>query len=147
MKVIGPLVANHKVRVGCKLYLGKNVNFNGGSFEGSGEVHIGNNFYSGSNLRAMTTNHDIHSDILPYAENIIINKNIKIGDNVWIGDNVTLLPGVNIGEGAVIQYGSVVTGNIPALSIAGGHPAKVFSQRDPNHYYKTKKAMAINNEF
>lgn len=147
ISVVGPLVANHKVSVKCNLYLGRNINFNGGTFEGAGEVHIGDNFYSGRNLRAMTTNHDIYSSRLPYAEKVVINKNIKIGDNVWLGDNVTLLPGANIGEGAVIQYGSVVTGSIPALSIAGGHPAKVFSKRDSSHYYKIKETMKKNNHY
>lgn len=144
--VIGPLVVNHKLRVGCQLTLGSNVNFNGGSFEGAGEVSIGNNFYSGNNLRIMTANHDIHSQSLPYEEKVVIIKNVSIGDNVWIGDNVTLLPGTKLGDGCVIQYGSVVTGNIPELSIAGGHPAKVFAHRDADHYHTIKKAMAEKNE-
>jgi chloramphenicol O-acetyltransferase type B len=49
-----------------------------------------------------------------------------------------LLPGVIIGEGAIIQAGSVVTKNIPAFAIAGGHPANVFSQRDVEHYIRLK---------
>ena len=43
-----------------------------------------------------------------------------------------------IGEGTIIQAGSVVVNNIPKYSIAGGHPAIVFSKRDVNHYLDLK---------
>lgn len=61
-----------------------------------------------------------------------------IEDNVWLGQNVTILQGVKIGEGAIIQAGSVVVSDIPACSIAGGHPAKVFKMRNEQHYYDLK---------
>ena len=54
--------------------------------------------------------------------------------------NVLILPGTHIGEGAIIQAGSVVHGYIPALAIAGGNPAKVFSWRDRKHYEVLKKS-------
>jgi acetyltransferase-like isoleucine patch superfamily enzyme len=41
-----------------------------------------------------------------------------------IGVNVTLLPYVTIGEGALIGAGSVVTKDIPAFTVAYGHPAQ-----------------------
>ena len=53
-------------------------------------------------------------------------------------NNVIVLPGVTIGEGVVIQAGSVVVKDIPALSVAGGHPAKVFKTRDIEHYNELK---------
>ena len=58
---------------------------------------------------------------------------------MWIGDKVIILGGVTIGEGAIIQAGSVVVSNIPKYAIAGGHPAKVFSKRDVEHYKKLKQ--------
>ncbi|HAU5715140.1 TPA: acyltransferase, partial [Serratia marcescens] len=39
---------------------------------------------------------------------------------------------------AIIQAGSVVIKHVPAFAIAGGHPAKVFSQRDVEHYIKLR---------
>ena len=80
---------------------------------------------------------------------------IEIGDDVTIGHNVTLhgctvksgaligmgatvLDDAVIGEGAIIQAGSVVHGNIPAYAIAGGNPAKVFAQRDIEHFKRLK---------
>ncbi|HHT0934569.1 TPA: acyltransferase, partial [Serratia marcescens] len=52
--------------------------------------------------------------------------------------NVIVLPGVSIGEGAIIQAGSVVVKDIEPYAIAGGHPAKPFSQRDVAHYLQLK---------
>jgi acetyltransferase-like isoleucine patch superfamily enzyme len=53
-------------------------------------------------------------------------KHIVIGDNVWIGARAIILPGANIGDHAVIGAGSVVTGQIPACSVAVGTPAKII---------------------
>ena len=69
----------------------------------------------------------------------VISKGVVIEDNVWLGNRVIVLPGVTIGEGAIIQAGSVVVNDIPKYAIAGGHPAKVFSSRDKDHYEKLKK--------
>jgi acetyltransferase-like isoleucine patch superfamily enzyme len=50
-----------------------------------------------------------------------------------------VLGGVTIGEGAIIQAGSVVVSDIPSLAIAGGHPARVFKNRDGAHYERLKR--------
>ena len=68
-----------------------------------------------------------------------IRKPIRIGENVWVAAECFIAPGVTIGEGAIIQAGSVVVNDIPKYAIAGGHPAKVFSSRDKDHYEKLKK--------
>jgi acetyltransferase-like isoleucine patch superfamily enzyme len=49
----------------------------------------------------------------------------RIGDNVWCGANVVITSGVTIGERCVIGANSVVTGDIPAFSVAVGAPARV----------------------
>lgn len=56
-------------------------------------------------------------------------RNITIEDNVWIGGSVNILAGVTIGHGSIIGAGSVVTKDIPPMSIAVGTPAKVIKQR------------------
>lgn len=115
--------------------VGNNCHFNGMSVSGSGKVKIGNNFHSGPGIRIITTFHDFdHGDMLPYGDTCI-SKDVEIGDNVWIGESVIILGGVKIGDGAIIQAGSVVCKDVPALGIAGGHPAKVFKWRDREHYY------------
>jgi acetyltransferase-like isoleucine patch superfamily enzyme len=50
----------------------------------------------------------------------------RIGDNVWLGANVVVTSGVAIGERCVIGANSVVTRDIPPLSVAAGAPAKVL---------------------
>ncbi|PKI02287.1 acyltransferase [Glaciecola sp. 33A] len=119
-------------------YLGQNCHFNGIDIGGGGKVTIGDNFHSGPSCMMITQNHNIHGHALPYDKTYIY-KDIVIEDNVWLGSRVIILGGVKIGEGAVIQAGSVVVSDIPALSIAGGHPAMVFSQRDFDHYFTLKK--------
>jgi acetyltransferase-like isoleucine patch superfamily enzyme len=120
------------------VYLGTNTHFNGMSINGKGKIEIGSNFHSGKNCQIISDIHNFNGAALPYDNTFII-KDVKIGDNVWLGNNVIILGGVEIGEGCIIQAGSVVTKNIPPLSIAGGHPANVFSNRDEEHYFSLKE--------
>jgi len=53
---------------------------------------------------------------------------VHIKRGAWIAVNVVILPGVTIGENSIIAAGSVVTKDIPSLSIAGGTPAKVIKK-------------------
>ena len=129
---------NNKSTFNNNTYVGRNCHFNGVEVTGGGKVTIGDNFHSGSGCMMITQNHNINGSALPYDDSYIY-KDIVFGDNVWVGNRVIILGGVNIGEGAVIQAGSVVVSDIPPLSIAGGHPALVFSKRDSNHYFKLKK--------
>jgi acetyltransferase-like isoleucine patch superfamily enzyme len=106
---------------------------------GGGRVTLGDNFHSGIDCRMITQFHRYDDgDSLPYDRIKYLLKDIVIGDNVWLGDRVMVLGGVNIGEGAIIQAGSVVVSDIPALGIAGGHPAKIFKYRNSEHYDKLK---------
>jgi len=63
--------------------------------------------------------HQISPEIPTKCEPVII------GNNVWIGANSIVLPGAVIGDHTVIAAGSIVTGKIPAKSLAAGVPAKV----------------------
>jgi acetyltransferase-like isoleucine patch superfamily enzyme len=51
---------------------------------------------------------------------------VEIGDGAWLAARVTVLPGTRIGAGAVIAAGSVVAGDIPPRSVAGGIPARIL---------------------
>ena len=133
-----PLYVNGSSTVTKKTFLGKNVHFNGMKIGGCGEVHIGNNFHSGTECSIITQNHNYEGKKIPY-DNTFICKNVTIEDNVWLGNRVIILGGVTIGEGAIIQAGSVVVRSIPKYAIAGGAPAIVFSKRDIKHYELLKK--------
>lgn len=139
----GDLKVNGRSSVTKHTVLGDNVNFNGIKITGGGKVVIGNNFHSGEDCLLISQNHNFdHGTKIPY-DNTYILKDIIIEDQVWLGSRVIVLGGVTIGEGAIIQAGSVVTTNIPKFAIAGGHPAKVFSTRNVEHYNKCKSEKAF----
>lgn len=129
--------ANAKTVVTKNTVLGQNVNFNGMIISGGGKLVIGNNFHSGTECMIITQNHNYESTKIPYDSSVICKK-VVIEDNVWVGNRVLILPGVRIGEGAILQAGSVVVKDVPKYAIAGGSPAKVFSQRDKEHYERLK---------
>jgi acetyltransferase-like isoleucine patch superfamily enzyme len=54
-------------------------------------------------------------------------KAIVIEDDVWIGFNVIIMKGVHIGRGAVIAAGTVVTKDVDAFSVVGGHAARFLA--------------------
>ena len=103
---------------------------------------FGNNFHSANGLKILTSFHNYEGARIPYDETVIT-KDVVIEDNVWIGLDVIILGGVTIGEGAIIQAGSVVSQSIPALSIAGGNPARKFKERNREHYYALKKENKV----
>jgi acetyltransferase-like isoleucine patch superfamily enzyme len=107
---------------GKNISIGKRVFINSGCrFQDQGGITIGDDCLIGHNAVIATVQHDIaptrRSDLIPLP--------VVIGQNVWLGANVTVLPGVTIGNDAVIGAGSVVTKDVPALSIAVGSPARV----------------------
>ena len=53
-------------------------------------------------------------------------KPVHIGNDVWIGGDTVINPGVTIGDDVVIGSGSVVTGDIPAHTVAAGNPCRVI---------------------
>lgn len=121
--------------------IGENVTMNGVHIYGEGRTVIGSHVKIGPGVMILTQSHNYESDLLPYGWDYIT-KDVTIGECVWIGARVTILPGTTIGEGAIIQAGSVVHGMIPAYAIAGGNPAKVFSQRDPKRYAELRSRNA-----
>ncbi len=120
-----------------KTFIGEKCCFNGLIIGGGGKVTIGDYLHSGTECQIITQNHNYEGDKIPYDATYIY-KDVSIGDFVWLGNRVLILPGVSIGDGAIIQAGSVVVSDIPDYAIAGGHPAKVFSYRDKDHFEKLR---------
>lgn len=51
---------------------------------------------------------------------------VVIEDDVWLATGTRVMRGVTIGRGSIIAAGSVVTSDIPPMSLAGGVPARVI---------------------
>lgn len=49
---------------------------------------------------------------------------VIIEADAWIGAGAVILPGVRIGRGAVVGANSVVTGDVPPLTVVAGLPAR-----------------------
>jgi acetyltransferase-like isoleucine patch superfamily enzyme len=55
---------------------------------------------------------------------------IRVCDYAWIGSRSIVLKGVTIGRGAVVAAGSVVTRDVPELTVVAGNPARVVKTID-----------------
>jgi acetyltransferase-like isoleucine patch superfamily enzyme len=96
-------------------------------------IRIGNNVKIGD----MTYIYDTNFHQLS-PENATKQAPVFIGDNVWIGIKSIILPGSVIGDHSIIAAGSVVTGEIPAKSLAAGSPARVIKTLDiPDGWIRT----------
>lgn len=62
----------------------------------------------------------------PTSKGSILTSPIIIEDYVWISYNVSIMKGVRIGMGAIVAAGSVVTKDIPPLTLVAGNPARVI---------------------
>lgn len=114
-----------------KLTIGSNCNF--GAYNHitcTNEVTIGNNVLTGKWVTISDNSHgttDEESLKLPPVLRPIVSKGkVYIGNNVWIGDKATILSGVTIGDGAVIGANTVVTKDVPSLSVVVGNPAIII---------------------
>ena len=107
-------------------------------------LHVGDNFYTGQNLKVIDCNVIQIGDYVQIGDNCgIYTSNhafdpqkradhwcsdhpITIGSHVSIGNDVTILPDITIGDNTVIRSGSVVTHDLPANVVAVGAPCTVI---------------------
>lgn len=92
----------------------------GCTFFGRGGITIGNGVFIGPKVNLITINHDPN----PENRSATYGRPIVIEDKVWIGIASTILPGVRIGCGAIVGAGSVVTRDVPPMTIVAGNPAR-----------------------
>lgn len=128
--ILGPVHFHYgkHTRIGNRCFI--NFNF---TVQDDAPVTIGNNCNIGPNVTLVTPGHPF---IAEERRGIVCNdgvtrfvcyaKPITIGNDCWFGANVTVCPGVTIGDGCIIGAGSVVTKDVPPLSIIAGVPAKVI---------------------
>ncbi|MBZ6527279.1 sugar O-acetyltransferase [Aerococcaceae bacterium DSM 111021] len=110
---------------GRNVTFGENVFINANvHMQDQGGIEIGNNVLIGHQVVIATLDHDV----APGQRGILHPAKVVIEDDVWIGANATITKGVTVGQGSIIAAGSVVTKDVPAMSIVGGVPARVIKE-------------------
>lgn len=84
---------------------------------------IGDRVSIAPRVTLVTSSHPNNAAIRPFAP--VAKGRIVIEADAWLGVGVTVLPGVTIGRGAVVGAHSVVTRDVPPLTIVRGTPATV----------------------
>lgn len=94
------------------------------TFFGRGGITIGNGVFIGPKCNLITINHDSNPD----NRSATYGRPIVIEDKVWIGINSTILPGVRIGYGSIVGAQSVVTKDVPPMTVVAGNPARIIKK-------------------
>ncbi|WP_276529523.1 acyltransferase [Donghicola mangrovi] len=94
-----------------------------------GRIVMGDHVLMGPGVLVTAANYRFN-DGQPVTDQAMDESDVIIGNDVWLGARAMVMPGVTIGDGAIIGAGSVVTSDIPPMTIAAGVPAKVISQRE-----------------
>ena len=127
-----PLGPSHSVILstlnkGALLESGHNFGMNGGAISVAESIRIGDNVVVGTNTIIVDT--DFHPSN-PYLRKMRPNEGkitpVVIEDNVFIGEKCLILRGVTIEFGSVIGPESVLTRNVPPMSIVIGNPARIM---------------------
>jgi maltose O-acetyltransferase len=71
-----------------------------------------------------------HDSAMFRATGYTLVRPVKIGVMAYVGAGATILPGAVIGDHAIVGAGSVVTGEVPAGTVAVGNPARVVGPVD-----------------
>lgn len=114
------------IEIGSHVNIGTNVKIIAAN---NGKIEIGNSIDIGSGCHFSAGSYDYSDiDLLPSSRRIET-MGIKLENLAWVGAGAIILDGVTIGTKSIIGAGAVVTGDIPANSIASGVPAEVKKSR------------------
>ena len=99
------------------------------SSSNGGNISIGNNVLIGPNVFLRASEH-VYEDInMPISTQGHIGGSIIIEDGVWIASNVVITKDVHIGTGTIIGAGSVVSNDLPKMTVCAGNPAVPIRSR------------------
>jgi len=107
--------------------IGDDTRINGACLHARKRIEIGKNCLIAANVQIFDSNgHPSMFDQPNRRKDLYdVGQDILIGDNVWIGLNSIILPGVTIGDGSIIAANTVVSRNVPPLTLFAGNPGRV----------------------
>ena len=114
-----------------QLTIGSRCSFNHNVLLGAagGEIVIGNDVLIGPNVVIRASNHIFESTEVAIRDQGHAFGRIVIGDDVWLAANVVVISGVTIGNGCVVGAGSIVTRDLPSMTLCVGNPARPIRSR------------------
>lgn len=117
--------------VGGRLTIGANCSFNHNVMlaASGGEISIGDDVLMGPNTVLRAADHEFADPAKPIRLQGHRRGRIEIGDNVWLAANVVVTSNVRIGDGVVVGAGSVVTHDLPPMTVCAGVPARPIRSR------------------
>lgn len=115
-----------RITLGARCHIGSGCILWAGP--GHGEINAGNDLLLGPNVLITAANYRFR-DGSPVASQAMQEQTVTLGHDVWVGAGAIILPGAHIGDGAIIAAGAVVRGDIPAMSVVAGVPARIVARR------------------
>jgi acetyltransferase-like isoleucine patch superfamily enzyme len=109
---------------------GVNIGFNCEVFSAS-RVSIGRDTLLAAYCYLIGGDHDFSDPSQPVLAQGRRSEGVAVGAGAWLGAGAKILDGVTIGDGVIVGAGAVVRGDIPAMAIAVGMPARVIGSREP----------------
>src|SRR3954452_5450277 len=93
-------------------------------------VAIGDGVFTGHNVYITDANHGYEDVEETIGRQFAPPRPVVVGAGSWLGHGSIVLPGATVGEHVAVGAGSVVTGALPAYSVAVGTPARVIRRYD-----------------
>ncbi|KAL5622179.1 hypothetical protein BROUX41_006124 [Berkeleyomyces rouxiae] len=111
---------------GYNLAIGQNVLISRDcKLQDAAPITIGDNCHIGPDVKLYTATVSTDPKRRGAAGSSQSAKPITIEADCFIGGGAVILPGVTIGKGSTVGAGSVVTRNVPPMTVAVGNPARV----------------------
>lgn len=126
------LIASYKANLNPTIEIGEDVYLGYGTFLSCADrITIGNRVLIAQGVSIFdNNNHPI--DPMARARHQAIGKidfsPVIIEDDVWIGAKAVVSKGVTVGRGSVVAMESVVTRDVPPMTVVAGNPARVVKK-------------------
>ena len=93
-------------------------------------IHIGSKVQIAPNCAFYSYDHSFEPEKAIKDQPLKTRGGIVIEDDAWLGVGVIVLQAVTIGRGAIVAAGSVVTKDVPPMTLVAGNPVKIVKKMD-----------------